>query len=51
MAKSGTFGWRSFVPSVSGVFKFFILSLILHQITSIVYPKLPASVQGHWPRT
>jgi len=51
MAKGEKRGWKSYIPSPVGVVKFFILSLVLHQITSFVYPKLPANVQGYWPRT
>lgn len=51
MAKGEARNWKAFIPSVSGVVKFFVLSLVLHMITSVVYPKLPANVQGYWPRT
>ncbi len=51
MAKSEGRGWRKFVPTPVTIVKVFLASVVIHAATSFIYPKLPAQVQSHWPRT
>lgn len=50
MAKGEQRGWRKFVPSIPLVVRVFVAAVAIHFVTSVVYPKLPESVQGYWPR-
>lgn len=50
MAKGEGRGWKKFIPSLATVGKVFVAALVIHQVTAFVYPKLPPTVQGHWPR-
>jgi hypothetical protein len=50
MAKSEGRGWKKFMPSIALTVRVFVASVVIHTFTSFVYPKLPASIQGYWPR-
>jgi len=51
MAKSEGRGWKKYIPSLATIGKVFIASVIIHQVTAVVYPRLPEQAKSYWPRT